>query len=175
MALSLSGPERTARCCSPEPRSERQALTVLSSPCSQSVRNPPTPGTAMPSPHPAACLTSCCTRTCAPPQGQPCLGAGPLPPPIPWAPARWAVMRPEVGQVWWWCWQRPNPMARAYFSRWVSGLFGQWSPKVPGHPSFSRTPGHRPMCTQAPGFGADQVPTGIELAFQVARQSPQQW
>lgn len=139
MALSLSGPEWTARCCSPEPRSERQALTVLSSPCSRSVRNPQTPGSAMPSPRPAACLTSCCTRTCARPQGRPCLGAGPLPPPIPWAPFRWAAIRPEVGQVWWWCRQHLNPMAWACFRRWVSGLFGQWSLGIPAFPAPQAT------------------------------------
>lgn len=68
------------------------------------------PGTVMPSPHPVACSTSCCTRTCAQPQGRPCLGVEPLLHLTPWAQAHWAALHPEVEQVCCCRWEPPNPV-----------------------------------------------------------------
>lgn len=131
------------------------------------------PGTVMPSPHPVACWTSCCTRTCAQPQGRPYLGAEPLLHPTPWAQAHWAALHPEVEQVCCWRWEHPNPVGVGCVS--VAGFqvcLDDGHLMFLGVRSFSCTPGHRPVCAQGLVSSADQVLTGIQLVLPSASPEP---
>lgn len=111
----------------------------------------------MPSPHPAACLTSCCTRICAQPQGRPRLGVEPRQPLISWAQARWAAIHPEVGQVCWWRWEHPNPASVGMFqSLDFTFVWSRWSPHVPGHPQLSLHP--RPQACVCSGPSIQRRP-----------------
>lgn len=148
----------------------------VSPPCPQRARSQPTPRTATPSQRPAACSTSCCTRTSALPRARRSLEAGPPPPPVPWAQAHRAATHPQVGQVCRWRWEHLSAGVRD------SGAFGRLAHdglvSLTVHPAGNQLHPSRRRCF-GPGSGAAWVPRGSShpggsaepTAAQTGRQS----